>query len=90
MLQQNFVRVACVASDPNQVLGYLVFGEHEGIKIVHYAYVKHPFRTMGICTSLLQDSGIQEGFYTHETPSGARVAARMKLIYNPYLAGVIE
>lgn len=91
LLKHNYVKVVCTAADSNQLLGYIVYGEQEGIKIVHYAYIKHAFRNMGMCRMMLQSAGIVNGgFYTHETPSGARAAERMGLVYNPYLAGVIE
>lgn len=90
LLKHSFVKVVHTASDPNQLLAYLVYSEVEGIKIVHYAYVKHAFRNMGICSMLLQDAAIAGGFYTHETPSGARAAEKRQLVYNPYLAGAVE
>jgi hypothetical protein len=89
LLQHSFVKVVHAASDSNQLLGYIVYGEQEGIKIIHYVYVKHAFRNMGMCKMMLQDSGVVGGFYTHETPSGARAAEKLQLVYNPYLAGVL-
>lgn len=89
ILQKSNVLIACDAADPTQVFGYVVAQNIEGVKVLHYAYVKFAFRGMGLCKLLLQDAGIDKqsgGFYTHETHSTAKLLSNSKFVYNPYLA----
>lgn len=81
--------VACSASDSTEIYGFIC-GEHIGTTFVlHYIYVKHTFRNLGIGRQLLaqfpvDDSGVS--FYTHQTGVAAKQAAAYHMMYNPYLA----
>lgn len=56
--------VACPLDCDDTILGFVLT---EG-EVVHYAYVKLPFRQLGIASALLEHAGIAPGFrYTHET-----------------------
>lgn len=89
LLARCVVLVVCEATDPSQIYGYIVYESVEGIPILHYAYVKHAFRGMGICSMLFAEAQLNKdtgGFYTHETPSAMKLLVKSKFVYNPYLA----
>ena len=48
LVKDNKVVVACSETDANELYGYIVAGQSEGIFVLHYIYVKHSFRNMGI------------------------------------------
>src|SRR3972149_1030541 len=49
ILNSAEIYIAAVKDSPSTIVGYLVAGE----EVLHYAYVKSPFRRMGIATELL-------------------------------------
>lgn len=55
-----------VAAEPTtgRILGWLA---HEGTELLHYAYVKRPFRRLGVARRLLEAAGLSRGRYTHRT-----------------------
>ena len=57
ILNNSKILIACNPSDPSQLYGYVVAGEDDGILIVHFLYVKHTFRNMGIGKTLLDAVG---------------------------------
>jgi len=88
LLARCSVQVACNASDASQIYGYLVSEHMEGIQVVHFAYVKHSFRQLGIMRKLAGSAGIVAetgGFYTHKTEFASKCADGTKWAYNPYL-----
>jgi hypothetical protein len=89
LLQQSQVLVACSVSDPTQLFGYLVHQNVQDLPVVHYAYVKHSFRKMGIMRLLLSEASIgTKGFYTHFTHIAPSLCK--EFIHNPYLAYGVE
>lgn len=88
LLEKAAVYVAANAEDPSQILGYLACQNIRGVLVVHYLYVKAPFRNHGIASSLLQRAragvvGIQ---HSHQTDAGARLMKHVSSVFNPYLA----
>jgi len=82
------VIVACNKEDPTQVYGYIVGGELDGISLLHFVYVKHTFRNMGVGKTLLDAIGHDKekaGVYTHHTRMADKLAAKYNLVYHPYL-----
>jgi GNAT superfamily N-acetyltransferase len=82
------VIVACSDKDPNQLYGYIVAGEQEGCFVLHYIYIKHSFRNMGIAKLLLNSFSHDPAIaavYTHHTRVCDKLAPRFNLIYHPYL-----
>lgn len=76
--------VAHALGDPDTILGFIC---SEGPTLVHYCYIKKPFRAMGIARKLVQMAGISEDLYefTHMTHDMEKITKkRPKLIYNPY------
>ena len=88
ILKKAKVVVACNEEDPSQVYGYIVGGAEEGIFILHFIYVKHTFRNMGIGKTLLDAMGHDKekaAVYTHHTRMADKVAAKYNFVYHPYL-----
>ena len=83
-LSSSKVFVCCKYDDDDQILGYIVYSPH----VLHWLYVKSPFRQQRIARWLLgqvfsQSSMTQLEFYTHRT----KFIDWLKLssTYNPYL-----
>lgn len=83
------VLVACASDDPDQILGYLLFSELAGRTILHYVYVKYPFRQHGIAKSLIltakPDFGNSHTVITHQPKGWQEVSNKYQLVYNPAL-----
>lgn len=58
ILYKSMVIVACDPSSPEFIYGYLVIRPVDDIPILHYAYVKKPFRKFGILKQLLKNQNI--------------------------------
>lgn len=89
ILIRSNVQIACSQEDPSQIYGYSVSEKMEGFLVVHYVYVKHPFRNLGIGNSLLQTSGYDPKnatINTHSTDLSRRVQGKYNLVFHPYLA----
>ena len=75
--------VACLKEDDGVVVGYLA---REG-KLIHFVYVKGPFRRMGVARALLERAGLSpdECSCTHWTYQLDALAPKWpKLVYDPY------
>lgn len=86
------VLVACSPSEPTDVFGYAVCERTASGLVVHWLYVKHPFRRLGVAGRLLSAAGAGDVAtiqHTHETDAGKRLAKRLGSVLNPYLAGAL-
>lgn len=83
------VTLAVEASNPTQVFGWICNGMDEERATVHYIYVKHLFRRLGIARALLRSAGVKtgEGFHaTHYTRVCSNAEkANYKIWYYPEL-----
>jgi ribosomal protein S18 acetylase RimI-like enzyme len=89
ILRSFNVLIAADKHDPKHIYGFMVAGTVEEIKTVHYLYVKHTFRRLGIAKALLSHFQIPSDepfFYTHETPVGRIMGKKYHGVYHPYLA----
>ena len=80
--------VAALPEDPDTIIGYVVFETKP--EVIHFAYVKGPFRRMGIGRELLAKTGLavekREVACSHWTFTLDELSQRIpKLQYNPYL-----
>ena len=76
------VRVAALPDEPDVILGWAVT---EG-PVVHYVYVKPPFRKHGMATALLADAP-RPFTFSHWTHVLRDLHPKMTgCVYNPYLA----
>ncbi len=84
LLQKNntCVVVACLASDPDCLLGFAV-GEPTQ-RVLHYVFVKERWRRQGIAKKLLTDP---KGFstVTHVTKIGSSLVRKYGMEFNPFL-----
>ena len=88
LIEDSKVVVACNEEDPSQVYGYVVGGALDGIALLHFIYVKHTFRNMGVGKTLLAAMGHDKekaGVYTHHTRMADKLAAKYNFVYHPYL-----
>ena len=93
LIKQSKVIVACNPEDPSQVYGYIVGGAREGVFLLHFLYVKHTFRNMGIGKTLLDAMGHDSSsaaVYTHHTRMADKLASKHNFVYHPYLMFDIE
>jgi GNAT superfamily N-acetyltransferase len=89
LLNNVDVLIACDAKDPNQIFGYAVSQKVRGTYVLHYVYVKLPFRNCGIAKALIEGQGHklnkQAASYTHHTQAVDQLSYKYKFFYNPYL-----
>ena len=88
-LLTNFpVIVACSSEDPSQIFGWICAGEVQGIFCLHYIYVKHTYRKLGVAkllfNSFKHDVGSM-GLYTHTTKLAEQLAPKYNLIHHPFI-----
>ncbi len=84
------VLVACDPEDSNVIYGYLVYEKDANSSkyVVHYGYVKGPFRTLGIVSTLLKASelDLNESYVSHWTTATDWIIKKFpNLTYVPYL-----
>jgi ribosomal protein S18 acetylase RimI-like enzyme len=84
---QNQVIMACNDKDPTQVYGYICAGQVDGIFTLHFVYVKHSFRNLGIGKMLLNafdHNTDTAAIYTHHTRFADKLAPKFNFVYHPY------
>lgn len=71
---------------PEQIIGWAVSERVETTFLVHYVYVKHPFRRFGIGRALLLEAGpgCSRTQHTHRTELGEHLVRRCASSFNPY------
>lgn len=79
-------RLAVNPRDAEQIYGYLI--HLTSAPVIHYVYVKYPFRKFGIGTRLitdcLQGEAAYQGVSVHAS-HWSSFAKKFNLVYNPYL-----
>ena len=88
LILKSKVVIACNNNDPSQMYGWICAGETDGIFTLHYIYVKHAFRRMGIAKMLIEacgHTGASAGIYTHHTFPMTLWANRYLLLFQPYV-----
>jgi hypothetical protein len=80
------VTIACNPQDPDQIYGWLCWGDDP--QTVHYVYVKHPYRKFGVAKSLLADAlpgfGKRQTAITTLSRTHKAWASKYLLEYDPY------
>lgn len=87
----NHVYIAHLPDDEDTIIGYMVGDAiDDTCNVIHFIYVKQPFRNFGVMKELLIHSEIDlsTALYTHETYVGADIIKTKYpgMIHNPYLA----
>ena len=88
LLKNYNVLVAVNSDDLNQIYGFICGGHTENILTIHYVYVKHTFRKMGIGELLLnsfEHNPEYASIYTHRTKSSNQLSKKYNFIYHPYV-----
>ena len=88
ILKNNQVIMACSPEDSSQLFGYIVAGREDDILVLHFIYVKHTFRNMGIGKTLLDAVGHSSdvaSVYTHHTRMADKLSSKYNFVYHPYL-----
>lgn len=78
LLANSTVLVACLAEDPDVILGYAIVDE----PALHYIFVKEAWRGKGIATMLVQNLTLD--VVTHLTTVGNTVRIKKLLEFNPF------
>ena len=89
ILARSLTLVACLPDSPEVILGYMVYEED----IIHYCFIKHSFRRLGIASRLLEQTGLKDSEFkvTHRTNELSKIldslilVKGLKLEYNPFL-----
>jgi hypothetical protein len=92
LIERILKRAPCLVAvnpdDPTQIYGYVAYEKIDGIFVLHYVYVKHPFRAMGVMRQLFKaiDHDFKTaGLFTHNTLVFERLALKYDLVYHPYI-----
>lgn len=80
--------VASNHENRDQIFGWIIYESIADTEVLHYVYVKHPYRRYGIGNQLLQimrrDNSIP-CIATSITPYLDYVKKKWNIVYNPYL-----
>lgn len=98
LLSTGRIVVACNPDHPDQLFGFVCYQPtHGGAAVMHYLYVKQPFRRFGIATAMYRhvqvDACHDPGMAvvaTHLTEHGAMLRDKWGLVFNPYVIGAFE
>jgi hypothetical protein len=80
--------VCCNTEDPSIIYGFINYEIVDDQFVLHYVYVKHTYRKLGIAKNLLAQTGHsfeKLGCYTHQTQFMIAQEESLKLVYHPYL-----
>jgi GNAT superfamily N-acetyltransferase len=89
LLKTCKVHIACDEANVNDIYGYACHETVDSIFVLHFIYVKHTYRNLGIGTMLLNSFNHNPEYasvYTQNTPIGMKLAAKYRMVYNPYVA----
>ena len=87
LLAESAVLVAATHEDENVIVGYMVARIEGERLLVHWSYVKHSWRRLGICRLMLaamRGTSVRFVEYTHQTDKARKVAATLGASFNPY------
>lgn len=73
--------------DSDHIFGYLCFDDSYSVPIIHYCYIKEPFRKFGLASNVVKEifPEANEIFVTHATSLFSEIEKRFNVIFNPYL-----
>ena len=79
--------VACNPEDFYQIFGWILFDTLEDLGILHYIYVKHPFRRYGIASVMLGLIKYDKSYpiiATHYSHGLDDLKKKFNITFNPY------
>lgn len=89
LLKTSTVLIICEDTDPTNIYGWICAELIDGIFVLHYVYVKHPYRKLGLAKFLLNQFNHETGaasMASHMTRIGEQLAPKFGVVYSPYLA----
>lgn len=85
LLTRSGVLIAHPEGDPSTILGFAVVSPID-TQTIHWVYVKHAFRRMGIARRLLAGLDLRKTVFSHLPPNAAWIAdACPGISFNPYI-----
>lgn len=87
VLGRSLVFCASDRHDPTQIYGWICIEPEDssGEQVLHFVYIKYPFRHMGICKTLLNHAlGTGRFCFTHKPTFGLAKFLFDNAKYNPY------
>jgi hypothetical protein len=87
LLPLSVIRVACDPGKPGEIFGYAVAQDLAQGRVLHWIYVKHPFRGFGLAKALesaLQNDCVPIVAYSHRVKNMERLLGDRAWTYNPY------
>ena len=86
---ETSVTIICEDTDPDHIYGYSVVEIYGDASIIHYTYIKHSYRKLGLAKTLLQSQipllGQKLTFVSHESRHHQAFKSKFALEYNPYI-----
>lgn len=88
LMSRSKVLIAHPDGQPETICAYVCYEILHGVFVLHYAYTKQPFRSLGLMRELLKHSGHDvknvAGCFSHMTPIWEKIYPRYSLVYQPY------
>lgn len=89
LLKRGQTLVVGAANDPATVYGYINYEHVQGLFVLHFAYIKHDFRHLGLFKELMKATGQDFstlGCYTHRISKNVLILEdKFNLVYHPYI-----
>lgn len=88
LISKSFCYVSCSHEDLNQIFGWMLFEKIKDIGILHYIYVKHPYRRYGIGSALYQMLERDKAYpciASHRTLYLDHIKDKWNVTFNPYI-----
>ena len=60
MIKRSNVLICCDPEDFNHIYGYVVYEDIAGVSVVHFIYLKQPFRKIGLAKRMLEHLQFRE------------------------------
>lgn len=88
-LINNHETLVITSDDPNQIIGFVNYEVLGNNIILHYVYVKHAFRRMGIAKEVINKVipylGNKPVLFSHETRLPKPILEKYKLVFNIFI-----
>jgi GNAT superfamily N-acetyltransferase len=87
LVKRSKVYIACNSNDVSQIYGYIVGEYIENALVIHYLYVKHSFRKLGVGKALFNSFDHDTSLAaccSHLTKPVEKFLMKYNVIYHPY------
>ena len=88
LLTRGQTLIIGAAGDPATIYGYINYEFVQGLFVLHFAYIKHDFRTLGLFKELMKATGHDfslAGCYTHKIKASGILEDKWNLVFHPYI-----